>query len=119
MSLFQQAVAVDPGYALAQVQLAYCYAWKALFNEPSNPRWIQLARDGLAKAQALDPDLPEAHIVAHEIAWSRYGGFDIEKAIRELRAARELDPTVPLLALGNLYAHLGLAPLSNPPMERA
>jgi TolB-like protein len=119
MMLFQQAVAVDQTYALAQVQLAYCYAWKALFNEPSNPRWIQLARDGLAKAQALDSDLPEAHIVAHEIAWSRYGGFDIEKAIRELRAARELDPTVPLLALGNLYAHLGLAPQSNQAMERA
>jgi tetratricopeptide (TPR) repeat protein len=119
MTLFQQAVAVDPRYALAQVQLAYCYAWKALFNEPSNPRWIQLARDGLAKAQALDPELPEAHIVAHEIAWSRYGGFDIEKAIRELRAARELDPTVPLLALGNLYAHLGLAPQSNEALERA
>ena len=119
LTLFQQAVAVDPTYALAQVQLAYCYAWKALFNEPSNPRWIQLARDGLAKAQALDADLPEAHLVAHEIAWSRYGGFDIEKAIRELRAARELDPTVPLLALGNLYAHLGLAAQSNQAIERA
>ncbi|HEU4892857.1 MAG TPA: protein kinase [Vicinamibacterales bacterium] len=119
MALFQQAVAVDPRYALAQVQLAYCYTWKALFNEPSNPRWIQLARDGLARAQALDSDLPEAHLVAHEIAWSRYGGFDIEKAIRELRAARELDPTVPLLALGSLYGHLGLAPQSNQAMERA
>jgi len=119
LTLFEQAVAVDPTYALARAQLAYCFAWKALFNEPSNSRWIQLARDELARAQALDPDLPEAHLVAHEMFWSRYGGFDIEKAIRELRAARELDPTVPLIALGNLYAHLGLAPQSNQAMERA
>jgi hypothetical protein len=89
------------------------------FNEPSNPRWIQLARDEVANAQALDSELPQAHIVEHEIAWSRYGGFDIERAIRELRTARELDPTVPLLELGNLYAHLGLAPQSNRAIERA
>jgi TolB-like protein len=118
-ALFAQAIAIDPLYALAQVQLAYCHVWRALFNDPANPRWIQLARDALVKAQALDPELPQAHIVAHEIAWSRYGGFDIETAIRELRMAQELDPAVPPLALGNLYAHLGLAPQSNQALERA
>jgi len=118
-ALFEQAIAADPGYALAHVQLAYCHVWKALFNEPSNPRWIQLARDELAKARALDSELAEAHIVEHEIAWSRFEGFDIEKALRELRTARELDPSVPILALGNLYAHLGLASQSNQALERA
>ena len=70
-ALFEQAIAADPRYALAYVQLAYCHVWNALFNDPANPRWIQLARDGLAKARALDSDLPQAHLVEHEIAWSR------------------------------------------------
>jgi TolB-like protein/Tfp pilus assembly protein PilF len=119
ISLFEQAIAIDPGYALAHSQLAYAYTWMALFNDPSNPRWIQLGRDSVARALALDAELPQAHIVRHEIAWSRYGAFDIEQAIRELQQAQHYDPTAGLSEIGILYAHLGLEEKAIDALRRA
>jgi TolB-like protein len=118
-ALFERAVAIDPAYALAHAKLAYCYTWLGLFNDPDNPRWIQRARESIARSVALDPQLAEPHIVEHEIAWSKYGAFDIERALSHLRQAQALDPTAGLGESGILYAHLGMARQSNDALQRA
>jgi TolB-like protein/Flp pilus assembly protein TadD len=107
ISLFKRAIEADPNYALARAQLAYCYTWMALFTEPQNAMWIQLARDELSQTIKLDPQLPQAHVVRQEIYWSRYEGFNIGEALRELRSAQQLDPTAGLTQLGVIYDHLG------------
>jgi TolB-like protein len=104
---FEQAVALDPSFALALAQAGHAYAWMALFNDPANPQWIQMARDTTARAIALDPLLAQPHLTRFELAWSRYESFDMRQAIRELVAAQRLDPTAGLVDRGTFAAHCG------------
>ena len=58
---FEEAIALDPDYALAYAGLADCYSILRVYGwtppEHSQPR----ALDAVTKALALDPELPEAH----------------------------------------------------------
>ena len=58
---FEEAIALDPEYALAYSGLADCYSILRVYGwtpaEHSQPR----ALDAVTRALALDPDLPEAH----------------------------------------------------------
>ncbi len=108
ITMFQRALELDPKYALAQAQLAYCYTWIALFNDPSNPSWWEQALKALQKARSIDPNLAELHVVRYEQLWSRYEGFQIEAAVQELQEAQRLNPSAGHDALGILYAHMGL-----------
>jgi Tfp pilus assembly protein PilF len=58
---FEEAIGLDPSYALAYAGLADCYSILRVYGwtppEHSQPR----ALDAVRKATALDPDLPEAH----------------------------------------------------------
>jgi tetratricopeptide (TPR) repeat protein len=108
IAMFQRALELDPKYALAQAQLAYCYTWIALFNDPSNTFWWEHAKQALEKARSIDPNLAELHVVRYEQLWSRYEGFQIEAAVRKLQEAQRLNPAVGHDALGILYAHMGL-----------
>jgi serine/threonine protein kinase/Tfp pilus assembly protein PilF len=107
IDMLQRATAIDPNYALAYAQLAYCYTWKALFVE-ANPALIGHAERAMRQAERLDPKLAELHLVRAEILWSAYGGFRIEDSIREFRLAQQLNPSVAHVELGIFYAHLGL-----------
>src|SRR4029453_18352298 len=55
IALFKKALEADPDYALAHAQLAYAYAWMALFVEPRQPRWAELVEEEIDRAQRLDP----------------------------------------------------------------
>ncbi len=107
IAMFSKAIEADPKYALAHAQLAYAYAWMALFVDPT-PSWIERAKQSLVRADTLDSDLAESHLVRYEMAWSAYEGFQIDKAIQELRLAQELNPSIGHEHLGILLAHLGL-----------
>jgi serine/threonine protein kinase/tetratricopeptide (TPR) repeat protein len=105
-----KAIELDPDYALARAQLAFVYAWNGLFVEP-NTEWIEKAKAELAVAEKLDPELATIHAVRHQIAWSRYQGFDLLAAGQELRKAEALDPDN-ASELAIFYAHLGSAELA-------
>jgi tetratricopeptide (TPR) repeat protein len=79
----------------------------ALFIEPDNPDWLRQARLALERAEKLDSNLPETHIVRYQLLWSIHGGFRIDEAIREVRQAQALRPEFHS-ELGILLAHLGL-----------
>jgi serine/threonine-protein kinase len=104
---FERAVALDPGYALAHARLAGSYLWRDFFFEPDSG-YLEKAKKELAEAERLDPQLADTRLVRYQLAWSHYQGFDIEAAIRELRAARKLDAGVSRGGLAVLYAHMGL-----------
>lgn len=84
---FQQAINLDPNYALAYAGLADCYISGHLGLPP---------REGYAKAEAeamkalqLDDTLAEAH---NSLAITRFFVWDWPGAEREYRRAIELDP---------------------------
>src|SRR5262245_35221232 len=116
--LLKKAIEIDPNYALAHTQLAYCYTWIAVYIEPL-PVWLERAKQALGQAQALDPDLAELHLVRHQILWSVYGGYQIVEAMRELRLAQQLNPSIGHHELGSLYYHLGIEDRSIRELQRA
>ncbi|MCL4522379.1 MAG: protein kinase [Acidobacteria bacterium] len=118
IAMFGKALEADPKYALAQAQLAYAETWVALFLDPS-PSWMEQAKRSLARAEALDPELAESHLVRYEMAWSSHEGYNIEKAVQELQLAQQLNPSVGHEHLGILFAHIGLEEPAVREMRRA
>ncbi len=61
IALFEQAIKVDPKFALAYTGLADCNALLNWYQEPQPPDAWSDAKQAAVKAVALDPDLAEAH----------------------------------------------------------
>jgi adenylate cyclase len=64
ISLYKKAIEADPDFALAHAQLAYAYAYAhvAVFLEPTQPAWVEHAKEEINRAQELDPQLAETHL---------------------------------------------------------
>jgi len=102
---FQQAIDLDPNYALAYAGLADAIAQPNDLVPYLERR--DKARAAIDKALALDPDLAEAHTsLAHILL--RYD-LDFVGAERELKRSLELDPRWidTYQRLGELYAFQG------------
>jgi len=104
---FERAIALDPSYALAHAELAGAYQWRDFFFRPGTGD-LEKAKAQAAEADRLDPQLVETHMVRYQLAWSHYQNFDIEGAMRELRAARRIDPMSARDETTILLAHMGL-----------
>ncbi|MCA1623901.1 MAG: protein kinase, partial [Acidobacteria bacterium] len=118
IALFKQAIDADPQYALAHAQLAYAYAWMAIFIE-LDPVWVGYARQEMRQAEALDSQLAETHVARHLILWSAYEGYQTQAAIHELLLAQQLNPNIGNLELGVLYWHIGLEDQAGRALQRA
>jgi tetratricopeptide (TPR) repeat protein len=116
---FKNATDADPDFAAAHAHLAYAYAIKAVFQEPTEVVWAERARSEITRAQALDPQLPEIELARWQLLFSRYEGFQGEAAVRAILAAQRLDPEIGHAELGYLYTHLGLPDLAARALERA
>ncbi|HTS01796.1 MAG TPA: protein kinase, partial [Thermoanaerobaculia bacterium] len=82
LQMFENAVALDPGFALAHAAIANVCA-QTHYSYGRDPVWLERARAASRKAVALRPELPEPG-VAH--AWSLYadGRYDdAEQAVRQ------------------------------------
>jgi serine/threonine-protein kinase len=108
LKMLERAVEIDPAYALAHAQMAWGYAWLGLFTPDAGPIWIERAREALARANAIDPDLAEAHVVRSLLLWSSFEGYQIVPAFEALKAAQRLNPNVGYFEMAGLYAHVGL-----------
>ena len=89
---FEQALQVDPNYALAYCGLADTYGWAGGQILPGREAWakeMEFAR----KALALDPNLAEAHLSMGTALYSVLGPYASEK---ELDRAVELNPNLAL-----------------------
>jgi serine/threonine-protein kinase len=119
IDFFNRAIAADPDFALAHAQLALAYAVGAVFRQPGAPETDERARAEIARAQALDPDLPETALARASLLKSRFGGFRGDEAVRVLLAAQRVDAAVGHADLTYNYTHLGLAELAERAGERA
>jgi adenylate cyclase len=89
---YEQALQVDPGFALAYCGLADTYGWAGGQIMPGREAWakeMELAQ----KALALDPNLAEAHLAMGTALFSVLGPHASEK---ELDRAVELNPNLAL-----------------------
>ncbi len=87
---FQQAIIRAPGYALAHAGLAEAYTLQAYLRALDRGQAAGKAREAVARALELDPDLAEAHTALGLVHF--YFEWDWAGAETELRRALELNP---------------------------
>ena len=120
IDLFNKALAADPDYALAHARLAQAYAFHAVFIVPDEQeKWISLANDEMNRADEIDAQIPETHLARSLVLFSDASGFQAAAAIREVRAAQQLDPNIGHDELAGLYNHVGLEDLAEREFQRA
>jgi adenylate cyclase len=95
---FEQALEIDPNYALACAALAECYTYLAgetLSESEAFPKATEFAK----RALEIDPELSEAHASLGIVVLQR--DLDVQTAESELRKALALNPN-------NSVAHMWL-----------
>jgi TolB-like protein/Flp pilus assembly protein TadD len=106
LAAYQRAVELDPNFALAWAGLAETHVWDCFYSGELNrsdfDKHLADARDAVARALSLEPNLPEALGVRAKMEL----GFDYDwkKAAETLRTALALAPTNVglLISAGNL-----------------
>ena len=92
---FEGAIEKDPKYSLAYAEIASCYSFLGFFEIHPSVEAFRNAKEYAEKALALDPLLPEAHVVISIVLANSWNFAD---AVAESRRAVELNPN---LAMGH------------------
>ena len=100
----EQALTLDPGFALPYVGLAdYHLALAAVGGLPSREAMLR-ARELATRALEIDPDLPEAHAMLGIVAGVL--DYDWPETERRFRLAMAREPISPHLRQWNAWFHL-------------
>ena len=89
LACFEQAVALDPGYALAWAGLADAHGVMALYGFVPSEDGTRRAKEAAVQAVALDDGLAEAHSA---LGCALLFDFDIAAAEREFERALTMNP---------------------------
>ena len=84
-SLYEQAIQLDPSFALAHARLAHVESWSYYAIEPVASR-AQRARTAASEAERLQPELPETHLARGYVHY--YVDRDYDRALSEFATAR-------------------------------
>jgi len=87
----EQAIALDPNYAMAYVVMAECYLWSLYWGSTEPRTSFPRAKAAALEALRLDDSIADAHIVLGTVLGS--GEFDWRGAEREFRLAQDLSPS--------------------------
>jgi serine/threonine-protein kinase len=88
--LLEQALVLDPAFALAHAALSRAHAQMFTMTYDLRPSRAEAIRSEAETALRLSPDLPQAHVAMGE--YLMVGLLDPRGALRELRRAVELMP---------------------------
>ena len=116
--LFEQAIKLDPNFALAFAGLSRVESWLYHASDPV-PARREKARLNTDEALRLQPDLPEAHLA---LGFSYYyGDRDYERALAEFEIARRGLPNdaQAYLAIGSIQRRQGKWAESTANLEKA
>jgi len=109
---FEQAVRVDPNYALARAGIAISCAWFSVryAHEPEAFAWAKRADTEARLALAQNGSLADAQLAIANAAGTGYGGFNWSIVLDRSAAALALNPSLDLAheARMRAYYHLGL-----------
>ncbi|MCZ6826171.1 MAG: tetratricopeptide repeat protein [Gammaproteobacteria bacterium] len=89
LQLYEQAVLLDPDFALAHAMLASAYLDRYWFFERDKAD-LGLARTAIDKAFELNPGMPEAHIALSDYYY--HGFLDYNRALEQLDIAIPMVP---------------------------
>ncbi|HEY6617597.1 MAG TPA: protein kinase, partial [Vicinamibacterales bacterium] len=81
-SYFEQALGIDPSYALANAELANAYRFLATSGILKPAEALQRGEQAALKAVAMDDELPEAHAALAGIRRDRWQWADAEREYR-------------------------------------
>jgi serine/threonine-protein kinase len=90
LELLEMAIAREPDYALAYCALAEAHLVRAGHGIEGEDEALVAAKEALARALDIDPDLAEAHSLLGTIAWTF--DWNWSAAAQHHRRALELDP---------------------------
>ena len=90
MQSFNQAIQLDPTYALAYCGLADVYSFIGAYTMPGKEAWAT-ERELALKALALDPELAEAHF---SLGIAIASAFNWEEGEKEIKRAIEMNPNM-------------------------
>ena len=109
MVAFEQAIDIDPGFAMAHAELAQTYVWKLFLFAPHERQWQEKAFVSVAKALSLDPHLAVAYLARGRLLWTPVNHFPHVRAIRDYRRAVWLNPNLDEARnqLALIYCHIG------------
>jgi TolB-like protein/Flp pilus assembly protein TadD len=116
--LFEQAIKLDPNFALAFAGLSRVESWLYHTSDPA-PARREKARLNADEALRLQPHLPEGHLA---LGFSYYyGDRDYERALAEFEIARRDLPneSQAYLAIGSIQRRQGKWAESNANLEKA
>jgi len=116
--LFEQAIKLDPTFAMAFADLSTVESWIYHSFDPV-PAWREKARLNADEALRLKPDLPEGHLA---LGFSYYyGDRDYERALAEFETARRGLPneSQAYLAIGAIQRRQGKWTESTANLEKA
>jgi serine/threonine protein kinase len=86
MTSYQEAVKLDPSFALAWAYLSWAQS-NIYWQFDSDPARLAAAKDALDRALALDPNLPETHLALGYYRY--YGQRDFTRALAEFQKAEQ------------------------------
>lgn len=102
ISYYEQAISIDPQYALAYVGIANANRALVLTNDAPPIETMTRARTAALKAIEIDDSLPDAHAILGSVAF--WFDWDWDAAERHFLKALEVDPNSAVAH--SLYAHL-------------
>ena len=112
ITYFEQALALDPKYALARSGIATACAWFSVryAHAAEADAWAKRADAEARLALQEDGSLADAHLAIANAAGTTYGGFEWDIVLDRSAAALALDPSLDLAHLARMraYYHLGL-----------
>jgi TolB-like protein len=108
-----------PDFARALATRAYVRSWVNFFS-PAPSGYEGVVADA-RRAIALDPELAEPHVALASVFWSASGKWDVVPAVRELKQAIALAPSLEFarLDLTRIYQHYGWIAESHAQLDAA
>src|SRR5262245_32447706 len=107
VGFYDQAIRLDPDYALAYAERAEAWAWIGdLTGDKQKEAWAAASKSA-EKAVAIDPALAEAHAA---LVWVRFFiEWKFTEGLTELRLAEKISPSNPTASdlLARVVAYLG------------
>ena len=112
INYFEDAVRIDPNFALARTGIATACAWFSVrySHDAEALVWAKRADSEARTALARDDSLADAQLAIASAAGTAYGGFNWSIVLDRTAAALALNPSLSLAHLARMraYYHLGL-----------